>query len=137
MPKRDHVVAASETVTLVLGEDSSLPESTADVNDLVRHLRGHVARLERQTAPGVPVLLRAQRLSSEDIPEDDAPSRAYLNRLAEATWELITHVECGGHEPMRPPPRRPWWQPQINVWRGLVCTIALTCVVVAASVPRT
>lgn len=58
-PERDHVVAAAETVTLVLGKDSPLPESAAGVEDLVRLLRGHIAQLGSRTAPGTSALARA------------------------------------------------------------------------------
>lgn len=136
-PERDHTVAASETVTLVLGEDSPLPESAADVEDLVRLLRGHVAQLGARTAPGSPVLLRAQQLCSESIPEGYMPSRVYLVRLAEATQELVAHVERVGPGAMHPGRRRRWRKPRINVLRGAVFAVALACLVWAASVPRT
>ncbi|MER6857022.1 DUF6415 family natural product biosynthesis protein [Streptomyces pilosus] len=117
-PQRDQVVAASETVTLVLGEDSPLPESAADVEDLVRRLRGHVAQLGARTPSGTPVLLRAQRLCSDSVPEGYMPSRVYLVELAEATQELVTHVERGGPGSMRPERRRRSWKPRINMLRG-------------------
>ncbi|KUN38760.1 hypothetical protein AQJ27_43645 [Streptomyces olivochromogenes] len=123
-------MAASETVTLVLGDDSPLPESAADVEDLARRLRGHVAQLGARTASGIPVLLRAQRLCSESIPEGYMPSRVYLVQLAEATQELVAYVERVG-------PRRRWRKPRINVLRGAVFAVALACLVWAASVPRT
>jgi hypothetical protein len=131
------VVAASETVTLVLGEDSPLPESAADVEDLVRLLRGHVAQLGARTAPAIPAPLRAQRLCSDGIPEDYVPSRVYLVRLAEATQELMAHVERGGSGPIRVEGGRRWRKPTVNVVRGAVFALALACLVFAASVPRT
>lgn len=137
VPTRDHVVAASETVTLVLGEDSPLPESAADVEDLVRLLRGHVAQLGAQTAPGIPALLRAQRLCSDSVPEGYVPSRVYLVRLAEATQELMAHVERGGPGPISVQGGRRWRKPTVNVLRGAVFALALACLVFAASVPRT
>ncbi|MFH8706456.1 DUF6415 family natural product biosynthesis protein [Streptomyces rubrogriseus] len=136
-PERDHVVAASETVTLVLGEDSPLPENAADVEDLVRLLRGHVAQLGARTDLGSPVLVRAQWLCSESIPEGYMPSRVYLVKLAEATQELMAHVERGGPGPIRSKRVRRWRKPQINVLRGAVFAVALACLVFAASVPRT
>lgn len=136
-PQRDHVVAASETVTLVLGEDSPLPESAADVEDLVRRLRGHVAQLGARTPSGTPVLLRTQRLCSDSVPEGYMPSRVYLVELAEATQELVTHVERGDPGSMRPERRRRSWKPRINMLRGAVFAVALACLVWAASVPRT
>ena len=136
-PGRDHVVAASETVTLVLGEDSPLPENAADVEDLVRLLRGHVAQLGARTDLGSPVLVRAQRLCSESIPEGYMPSRVYLVQLAEATQELVAYVERVGPGAMLPRRRRRWRKPRINVLRGAVFAVALACLVWAASVPRT
>lgn len=136
-PTRDHVVAASETVTLVLGEDSPLPESAADVEDLVRLLRGHVAQLGARTAPGIPALLRAQRLCSDSVPEGYMPSRVYLVRLAEATQELMAHVERGGPRPISVEGGRRWRKPRVNVLRGAVFALALACLVFAASMPRT
>lgn len=136
-PTRDHVVATLETVTLVLGEDSPLPDSAADVEDLVRLLRGHVAQLGAQTAPGIPALLRAQRLCSDSVPEGYMPSRVYLVRLAEATQELMAHVERGGPGPISVQGGRRWRKPTVNVLRGAVFALALACLVFAASVPRT
>ncbi|MFF7400671.1 hypothetical protein [Streptomyces murinus] len=136
-PERDHVVAASETVELVLGEHSPLPESTADVADLVRLLRGHVAQLGARTAPGIPALLHAQRLCSDSIPEGYVPSRVYLVGLAEATRELMAHVECGGSTPSSVEGVGRWRMPTVNVLRGAVFSLALACLVVAASVLRT
>ncbi|MEU4007162.1 DUF6415 family natural product biosynthesis protein [Streptomyces pseudogriseolus] len=135
--ERDHLVAASETVTLVLGEDSPLPESAADVEDLVRLLRGHVAQLGARIAIGSPVLMRAQQLTSEAIPEGYMPSRVHLVKLAEATKELMAHLERGGPGPIRSKRERRWWKPKINVLRGAVFVVALACLVFAASVPRT
>ncbi|MFD4790880.1 DUF6415 family natural product biosynthesis protein [Streptomyces sp. NPDC058459] len=136
-PTRDQVVAASETVTLVLGEDSPLPESAADVEDLVRLLRGHVAQLGARTAPGIPALQRAQQLCSGSIPEGFMPSRVYLVRLAEATQELMAYVGRRGPGPINGQDRRRWLRPSINVLRGAVFALALACLVFAASVPRT
>ncbi|MEU2227018.1 DUF6415 family natural product biosynthesis protein [Streptomyces sp. NPDC018347] len=135
VPERDHVVAASETVALVLGEDSPLPESAADVEDLVRLLRGHVAQLSARTAPGTPALLRAQRLCSDSIPEGHVPSRVYLVRLAEATQELMAYVERGGPGPISVEGGRRWRKPTVNVLRGAVFALALAFLVFAASVP--
>ncbi|MFB7929684.1 DUF6415 family natural product biosynthesis protein [Streptomyces sp. NPDC056039] len=135
-PERDHTVAASETVTLVLGEDSPLPESAAEVEDLVRLLRGHVAQLGARTAPGIPALLRAQRLCSDSVPEGYVPSRVYMVRLAEATKELMAHVERGGPGSISVEGRRRWRKPTVNVLRGAVFAFALACLVFAASVPR-
>ncbi|MEU5898774.1 DUF6415 family natural product biosynthesis protein [Streptomyces venezuelae] len=130
------MVAASETVTLVLGEDSLLPESPADVEDLVRLLRGHVAQLGARSVQGTSALLRAQQLCSESIPEGYMPSRVYLVRLAEATQELAAHVEPGECGPKATRGARRWRRPKVNVLRGAVFALALACLVLAASVPR-
>lgn len=136
-PQRNHVVAASKTVTLVLGEDSPLPKCAADVEDLVRLLRGHVAQLGARTAPGTPALLRAQQRCSVGVPEGYMPSRVYLVQLAEATQELVAYVERVSPGAMLPRRRRRWRKPRINVLRGAVFAVALACLVWAASVPRT
>jgi hypothetical protein len=64
------------------------------------------------------------------------PSRVHLVRLAEATQDLIAAV---AHDvaPAKSVQRRRWWKPPINVLRGAVFALALACVVLAASVPRT
>ncbi|MFC9285138.1 DUF6415 family natural product biosynthesis protein [Streptomyces sp. NPDC057052] len=133
------MVAASETVTvtLVLGEDSPLPESAADMEDLVRLLRGHVAQLGARTVPGTPALLRAQQLCSDSLPKGFMPSLVYLVRLAEATQELMAHVESGGPGSISVEGGRRWRKPTVNVLRGAVFAFALACLVFAASVPRT
>ncbi|APY90675.1 hypothetical protein DCW30_24760 [Streptomyces alfalfae] len=130
-------MAASETVTLVLGEDSPLPENSADVEDLVRLLRGHVAQLGARTAPTIPALLCVQQLCSESIPEGYMPSRVYLVRLAEATRELSAYVEHSGLDSITMVGRRRRPRSTVNVLCGTVFTIALLCLVFAASGPRT
>lgn len=140
-PQRSPVVAAAETVRLVLGEDSPLPASATDVDDLTRLLRCHIAQLGTRTARKNPAVLRARRLCSDSVPEGHLPNRIFLVRLAEATQELIAQVERGGPEPMRPERRR-CWKPPINVRRGVVVfavalALALTCLIFAASVPWT
>ncbi|MGW1614589.1 DUF6415 family natural product biosynthesis protein [Streptomyces sp. NPDC002285] len=57
---RNQAVAAAETVALVLDEDSPLPETTADVEDLARHLRGHINQLGVMVPKEEPALRRAQ-----------------------------------------------------------------------------
>jgi hypothetical protein len=131
------VASATETVTLVLGEDSPLPESAADVVDLVLRLRGHISQLGVLTPSHEPALLRAQQLASEGVPDDYVPSRVHLVRLAQATQELVAVVHDHGVAPVQPVRRRRWWKPRINVLRGAVFAIALACLVWAASVPRT
>ncbi|WP_329430130.1 hypothetical protein [Streptomyces anthocyanicus] len=129
--------AAAQTVSLVLAEDAPLPDSDRDVNDLVHLLRGHVAQLGALTAPGSPALLHAQQLCSDCIPEDYVPSRVYLVGLAEATHDLVAHVERGGPEPISAEGGRRWRRPTVNVLRGAVFVLALVCLIFAASVPRT
>jgi hypothetical protein len=131
------MVSATETVALVLGEDSPLPETAADVENLVLRLRGHVSQLGALAPSREPALLRAQQLTSEGVPDDYVPSRVHLVRLAQATQELVAVVHDRGVAPVQPVRRRRWWQPRINVLRGAVFAIVLACLVWAASVPRT
>lgn len=135
--QRDGAVAAAETVALVLDEDSPLPESDADVEDLARRLRGHVHQLAVMVTPGIPVLRRAQQLGSVSTPDGYMPSRVYLVMLAEATRELVATVQSHGVGPVEPMGGRRRRKLRINVLRGMVFAVALTCVFLAASVPRT
>ncbi|AWK11684.1 hypothetical protein DDQ41_25290 [Streptomyces spongiicola] len=130
-------MSATETVTLVLGEDSPVPETAADVEDLVLRLRGHVNQLGTLMPSQEPALLRAQQLCSVGLPEGYLPSRVHLVRLAEATQELIAKIRLDDFGASRPARRLARWTPQINVLRGAVFAVALTCLVWAASVPRT
>ncbi|MEU5086516.1 DUF6415 family natural product biosynthesis protein [Streptomyces sp. NPDC021356] len=130
-------MAAAETVALVLDEESPLPESAADVEELACRLRGHVSQLGLVVPPEAPVLRRAQQLASAGIPEGYMPSRVHLVRLAEATQDLIAAVQAHDVSPAKPVQRRRWWKPPINVLRGAIFALALACVVLAASVPRT
>ncbi|MCA1222564.1 hypothetical protein [Streptomyces sp. 8L] len=121
---------------LVLGEDSPLPETAADVADLAVRLREHVSRLGNVTPPGEATLLHAQHLCSGSLPDGHMPSRIHLIRQAEAVQKLITVVRiCGAAQ--KPARRRRWWQPRTNVLRGSVFALAFACVVLAASLPRT
>ncbi|NEE35329.1 hypothetical protein CH313_28685 [Streptomyces sp. TSRI0384-2] len=130
-------MSATETVTLVLGEDSPVPETAADVEDLVLRLRGHVNQLGTLMPSQEPALLRAQQLCSDGLPEGYLPSRVHLVKLAEATQELIAKVRLDDVGARRPARGLARWKPQINVLRGAVFAVALTCLVWAASVPRT
>ncbi|MFE1071261.1 DUF6415 family natural product biosynthesis protein [Streptomyces sp. NPDC058783] len=134
---RDQAVSATETVALVLGEDSPVPETAADVEDLVLRLRGHVNQLGTLMPSQEPALLRAQQLCSVGLPEGYLPSRVHLVRLAEATQELIAKIRLDDVGASRPARRLARWTPQISVLRGAVFAVALTCLVWAASVPRT
>ncbi|MDF9868588.1 hypothetical protein OKW18_000726 [Streptomyces pratensis] len=134
---RDQTVSATETVMLVLGEDSPLPETVADVEDLALRLRGHVGRLGALTSSREPTLLRAQRLCSDGLPDGYVPSRVHLVELATATQALITVVRA--HEVVtatKSPRRRRWGKPPLNILRGSVFALAFACLVLAASVSR-
>ncbi|MFJ2021865.1 DUF6415 family natural product biosynthesis protein [Streptomyces nodosus] len=120
-------------MALVLGEDSPLPDTAADVEDLALRLRGHVSQLGALTPSQEPALLRAQQLCSGGLPDGYMPSRVHLVRLAEATQDLIAAVQAHDVAPAKSVQRRRWWKPPINVLRGAV--FALACVVLAASVP--
>jgi hypothetical protein len=124
-------------VGLVLGEDSPLPDTAADVEDLALRLRGHVSQLGALTPSQEPALLRAQQLCAGGLPDGYMPSRVHLVRLAEATQDLIAAVQAHDVAPAKSVQRRRWWKPPINVLRGAVFALALACVVLAASVPRT
>lgn len=136
VPQRDRAVAAAETIALVLDEASPLPESAGDVEELARRLRGHISQLGVVVQPGTSALRSAQQLASEGVPEGYMPSRVYLVKLAEATQALVAAVQAHGGVPVKTERRRRWWKPQINVLRGAVFTVALACLVWAASVPR-
>ncbi|MGW1130421.1 DUF6415 family natural product biosynthesis protein [Streptomyces griseoluteus] len=135
--RRDPAASATETVALVLGEDSPLPDTAADVEDLALRLRGHVSQLGTLTPSQEPALLRAQQLCSGGLPDGYMPSRVHLVRLAEATQDLIAAVQAHDVTPAKPVQRRRSWKPPIKVLRGAVFALALACVVLAASVPRT
>ncbi|MFF2941212.1 DUF6415 family natural product biosynthesis protein [Streptomyces niveus] len=134
--QRDQAVAAAETVELVLGEDSPLPESASDVEQLALRLRGHISQLGFVAPPESSALRGAQLLGSASVPDGYMPSRVYLVKLAEATQALIAVVQAHGFTPVRQPRRRRWWKPRINVLRGSVFAVAFACLVLAASVPR-
>ncbi|MFI8872258.1 DUF6415 family natural product biosynthesis protein [Streptomyces sp. NPDC055243] len=134
--QRDQTVAAAETVALVLGEDSPLPESTSDVEELARLLRGHISQLGVVAPPEASALRGAQQLASAGVPDGYMPSRVHLVKLAEATQALIAVVQAHGADPAKPTRRRRWWKPRINVLRGPVFAVACACWILAASSPR-
>lgn len=135
--RRDQATATAETVALVLDEESPLPETAADVEDLARRLRGHINQLGVMVPNKEPALRHAQQLGSAGVPDGYMPSRVYLVQLAKATQELAATVEtCGSHRAKQQRGRR-LWTPGINVLRGAVFALALACLVLAASVPRT
>lgn len=134
--QRDPAVAAAETVVLVLGEDSPLPESASDVEELARLLRGHISQLGVVVPPGVSELQVAQQLSSAGVPDGYMPSRVHLVKLAEATQALVDAAQAHGVAPTEPTRRRRWWKPRINVLRGSVFAAAFAYLILAASEPR-
>lgn len=135
--QRDWAVAAAETVALVLDEDSPLPESIGDVEELARRLRGHISQLGAVVLPGASVLHSAQQLASVSVPDGHMPGGVHLVKLAEATRRLIEAAQIHGVVPAKPVRRRCWWKPRLNVLRGSVFALATACFVLAASVPRT
>ncbi|MFE5077584.1 DUF6415 family natural product biosynthesis protein [Streptomyces halstedii] len=135
--QRDHAVSAAETVALVLDEESPLPESASDVEELARRLRGHISQLGAAAPPRAPELLSAQRVASADVPGGYVPSRVHLVKLAEATRVLIATVQAlGGTAPSKRTRKWRAWKPRINAMRGSVFALAFACLIVAASVPR-
>ncbi|MFE3387368.1 DUF6415 family natural product biosynthesis protein [Streptomyces anulatus] len=133
---RDRAVAAAETVALVLDEDSPLPESVGDVEELALRLRGHISQLGAVVPPGTSVLHSAQRLASVSVPDGHLPSRVHLVKLAEATQTLIATAQSHSGAPAEPMRRRCRWKPHLNVLRGSAFALAIVCFVLAASVPR-
>ncbi|WP_280116460.1 DUF6415 family natural product biosynthesis protein [Streptomyces prasinus] len=119
-------------MALVLDEESPLPETAADVEDLARRLRGHIDQLGVMVPNEEPALRHAQQLGSAGVPDGYVPSRVYLVQLAKATRELAATVGTCGQQR-----GRCRWTPRINVLRGTVFALALACLVLAASVPRT
>ncbi|WP_371665867.1 DUF6415 family natural product biosynthesis protein [Streptomyces sp. NBC_01241] len=134
--QRDQAVAAAETVALVLDEESPLPGSAGDVEELARRLRGHISQLAVVVPPGAPALRGAQQLAAAGVPDGYMPSRVHLVKLAEATQAFVATVQAHGVAPAKPTRRWRWWKPQINVLRGSVFAVAFACLVLAASVPR-
>ncbi|MFJ4973008.1 DUF6415 family natural product biosynthesis protein [Streptomyces sp. NPDC088755] len=135
--QRDPAVAAAETVALVLEEDSPLPETAADVMELARRLHGHISQLGAIVPSRAYALSSAQQLASVGVPDGHVPSRVDLVKLAEATQELVVSLRTHGVAPVMQTRGRRWLRPRINVLRGSVFAIALVCLVLAASVPRT
>jgi hypothetical protein len=87
--ERDHTVAAAETIALVLDDNSPLPETPKDVEDLAARLRGHVNQLGAVLPAGESALTRAQQLSPTALPDGYMTSRVHLVLLAEATHDLV------------------------------------------------
>ncbi|MEU9415989.1 DUF6415 family natural product biosynthesis protein [Streptomyces sp. NPDC048272] len=138
-PSRDIAASAAETVALVLGEDSPLPESAEDVVELVRRLRGHVMQLAAVAPPG-PALERARDLSGADLPVDYLESRVHLRRLALAT-QALTAASTAQTAPMGRPAvgaagRWRRWRPSRNTARGAVFAVAVAILIIAGSLPR-
>ncbi|MFZ3491902.1 DUF6415 family natural product biosynthesis protein [Streptomyces sp. 5.8] len=138
MADRDIVASAAETVALVLGEDSPLPETDQDVADLVWRLRGHIMRLGTVTAPGGALDI-ARRLSGAELPAGYVPSRVYLRQLALAARDLITAPRAETHSVVgREAGAGRWecWRPTKNTVRVLVFIVAVAVLALASSVPR-
>lgn len=135
--QRDRAVAAAETVALVLDEQSPLPESVGDVEELARRLRGHISQLGFVVPPGASALRCAQQLASVGVPDGYMPSRVHLVKLAEATQELVAAMHAHGDVLAKPTRRRRWWNLRVNMLHGAVFVLAFACLVLAASVPRT
>ncbi|WP_327411262.1 DUF6415 family natural product biosynthesis protein (plasmid) [Streptomyces sp. NBC_01281] len=87
----DATAAAAETIALVLGEDSPLPDSRRAVVDLVQRLRGHLMELGALAASG-PAVDQAHAISSADLPDGYVPSRVYLRRLALAMNDVLAEL---------------------------------------------
>jgi hypothetical protein len=139
---RDSAVAATETVALVLGEDSPLPDSDQDVADLVSRLRGHIIQLAAELPVQSVPLSRAWQLSREEIPGGYMPSRVYLRKLAQATHDLILARQCvrdGARAARLGWPLADLRRIRLhsrNSARALLFAVAVITLIVAASVPR-
>ncbi|MYV90316.1 hypothetical protein GT350_08735 [Streptomyces sp. SID1034] len=123
----------------MLDEDSPLPERRADVEELVRRLRGHIMQLSIAVPLHEPAVRRAQQLASVPAPDRYVPSRVHLVQLAEATQEVADIARAYSRSPeVVPSPRgsRRTWKPQINTLRGAVFAVAFVLLVLAASLPR-
>ncbi|GAA2967016.1 DUF6415 family natural product biosynthesis protein [Kitasatospora cinereorecta] len=94
--QRDQAVAAAETVALVLDDESPLPQSAGDVEQLARRLRGHIGQLGAVVPPRAATLRGAQQLASAGVPDGYMPSRVHLVKLAEATQALVATVQAHG-----------------------------------------
>ncbi|MFD6967881.1 DUF6415 family natural product biosynthesis protein [Streptomyces sp. NPDC059949] len=128
----------TETVTLVLGDESPLPETEQDIVDLVQRLRGHVMQLGTVVLPG-PALDHAREISGADLPDGYLPSRVYLRQLAEATQDLVRAANSPPKYEERKalgPGRWRVRRPSRNALRGMVFAVAVTIVIIAGSVPR-
>lgn len=138
MPSRDLAAAVTETVTLVLGEESPLPETEQDVVDLVQRLRGHVIQLGAVALPG-PALDRAREISGGDLPDGYVPSRVYLRQLAEATQDLVRAANSPPQRKVRRALGSGRWRvrrPGRNALRGMVFAVAVAILIIASSLPR-
>ncbi|MFD4476008.1 DUF6415 family natural product biosynthesis protein [Streptomyces sp. NPDC058471] len=93
---RSFVVAAQETVSLVLNEDAPVPESDQDVLDLVLRLRGHLAQLgsalDSPARPLADALDAARALAADELPEGFMPSRVYLRKLALSVQAVVEEL---------------------------------------------
>ncbi|MFE5859725.1 DUF6415 family natural product biosynthesis protein [Streptomyces virginiae] len=128
----------TETVSLVLGEESPLPETDQDVVDLVHRLRGHVMQLGAVALPG-PALDHARQVSGGDLPDGHLPSRVYLRQLAEATQDLVRAANSPPQREERRALGLGRWKvrrPSRNALRAMVFAVAVAILIIAGSVPR-
>ncbi|MYR62081.1 hypothetical protein GTY54_39735 [Streptomyces sp. SID625] len=135
--ERDQASAAAETVALVLDEDSPLPETPGDVEELVGRLRGHVLRLGVLLPRDVPAVAHAQHLASLPLPDGYVPSRRHLVRLAEATRDVIAALTAVDRPSGHSTRGRHLRAPSRNTVRALMVGAALIALVVAGTVLRT
>ncbi|MGW0538039.1 DUF6415 family natural product biosynthesis protein [Streptomyces sp. NPDC003032] len=87
------MVAAQETVSLVLDEGAPVPETDQDVLDLVLMLRGHLAQigpaLDHPTKALADALDTARTLAQTGMPRGFMPSRVYLRKLAQSVQAVL------------------------------------------------
>ncbi|MFD8609629.1 hypothetical protein [Streptomyces sp. NPDC059631] len=135
--ERDQATAAAETVALVLAEDSPLPETAGDVEELVVRLRGHILRLGALLPSDEQAVACAQRLASLPLPDGYVPSRRHLVRLAEATRDVIAALAPGGPPGEHSSAGGGRRVSSRNAVRALMVGAALIALVVAGTVLRT
>jgi hypothetical protein len=110
---RSVVVAAKETIALVLDEESAVPEDDQDVNLLVLRLRGHLMQLgpaadaSLSCASLADALDTARLLAAQEEPDNFMKSRVHLRQLAIAVQSVLTEMSKVGlacmHQPECPP----------------------------------
>lgn len=128
--------AAATTVALVLADDSPLPETDQDVQDLMALLRGHIGQLGVIVPAEEPALLTAQQLGTAPVPDTYMDSRVHLCSLAEAVKDLVAAAE---HSGVSVPARKPGWPWPLsrNTVRVLVFAAAVIVLAIAVCIPQT